>query len=123
MGILGNRDIRNKALLLAIEVDKDEESKDEEAGYAVPAEGSSSTVIGDEHATNDGAATTSETMVDALQDTLGRGPQMLWCIMGYVGAGSRPHRRMGDALHQLEGQHHPRIGQIRDVQEAQNIAN
>jgi len=67
MRILGDGYFRDEALLLAIEVDEDEEAEDEEAGDAVPAEGSSSTVIGDEHAANDGAAATPQTVMDTLQ--------------------------------------------------------
>lgn len=115
MRILGDGNFRDEALLLAVEVDEDEESKDEEAGDAVPAEGSSSTVVGDKHAANDGAAATTQSVMDALEDTLSRGSQMLGSVVGNVRAGCSPYGCMGDALHQLEWQHHPRIGQIGNV--------
>jgi len=103
MRILGDGYFRDEALLLAIEVDEDEEAEDEEAGDAVPAEGSSSTVVGDEHAANDGAAATPQTVMDTLENTLSRGSQVFRGIVGYIRTRSCPHGSVGDALHQLKG--------------------
>lgn len=62
-------------------------------------------------------------MMDALEHALRRGAQMLGRVVGNVGARGGPNGGVCDALHQFEGQHHPWIGQIRDVQKAQYIAD
>lgn len=123
MRILGDGYVRNEALLLAIEVDEDEQAEHEEAGDTIPTEGSSSTVVGDKHAANNGAAAATQPMMDALEHTLRRGAQVLGRIVSNVWARGGPDGGMRDALHQLEGQYHPGISEIRDVQKTQHISD
>lgn len=105
-------------MFLSIEINKNKEAKHEEAANAVPTKSIGGAVVRDKYSTDDGPASPAEAMVNALENTLGGGPEMLRCIVGYVGTGGSPNSGMSDALHEFERQHHPWIAKIGDVEKA-----
>lgn len=67
------------------------------------------TVASDEHAPNDSPAATTQAMVESLEDALGAGTQLWRRVVGDVAAAGGPDRGVRYALHELEGQHPPRV--------------
>jgi len=121
--VLRLRQVGDEARVFPVEVDENEGGQHQGADEPVAAEGAPRAEVVDKDAADDGAAAAPQPVVDALQHSLRRRPHLLRCVVGDVGAAGRPHRRVGDALHELERQNPPGVGQPRDVQESEYVAH
>lgn len=79
------------------------------------------TVSIDEHATDYSTASSAETMVDTLKNTLRASTQLRGRVVGYVTAARGPNGGMSYPLDKFERQHPPRRCQPRYVQETENV--
>lgn len=140
--IFGRSQVRAQAPLAVVVADEAEADQEDEASEPVAPQDSCSacgqkirrvaffssgtmgfrTVSRGEHAADDSAAGSSRSVVDEGQHSPGRVPQFFWGVESDVGTGGGPDGRVGHALDQLERDHAPRLADVRDVQEAQDVA-
>lgn len=84
MRIFGRRNVGNKALLLAVEVDEHKRGKHKNANDSIAAESRLRAEVGDKQSANDGATPATKSVVKSLQDALRRRSQVRWRIVSNV---------------------------------------
>ena len=122
MRIFSRSQVGRESFVTVIETDYGEADEYKDAAKAIATQDGSRSVTSRKDATKYGTASTTSSIVNERQDSLGGRAQFGWCIVGDVRASSSPNGRMSHTLDQLEGNHAPRFANVRNVEEAQHIA-
>ena len=122
MRIFSRSQIGSESFVPMVEANDGEADEYEDAGKAIATQDGSRSVTRRKDATEDGATSTTGSIVNERQNSLGRRAQFGWCIVGNVRASSSPNGRMGHTLDQFKGNHAPRFAYVRDVEETQYVA-